>query len=270
MPAKHGCPQYAGRSVVRESNEPAATGWLDSHLRHGGNPHSRGDHRENGCKLAAFEDHVRHNPRFLACRDRAVAKAVTLLQQQKTALSWYVLELDDFSPGERMRLRNHEKERLLEKLDRKQVHALKRKGRDDQVYTTRMQLLKKHRRRVLYYVYRDAGMLARESAKHSRQKVGATVGMAPIEISPLSFPLISRISVFASEISRRIRSAFGRNALPNSVSRADLDNRSNSFAPSSASSFNICWESEGWATRSASAARVKVPLRATEQKYRTW
>ena len=70
-----------------------------------------------------------------------------------------------------MRLWNHEKERFLEKLDRKQVDAFEQGRCDDQIYTPGVQLLEKHRRRVLDYIYRDAGVLAEEGAKYRGQKV---------------------------------------------------------------------------------------------------
>ena len=55
------------------------------------------------------------------------------------------------------------------------------------------------------------------------------------------------------------------------LSKADATTRrSKSFAPRSSSSFKICCESEGWAIWQRSAARLKLPVSAMAQTYRSW
>ena len=59
-----------------------------------------------------------------------------------------------------------------------------------------------------------------------------------------------------------------RNRLPSSVSTILLFERSSSFTPISSSRLRTCRVSEGWASRSFSAAFVKLSASATATKYR--
>lgn len=65
-------------------------------------------------------------------------------------------------------------------------------------------------------------------------------------------------------------SASRRNARPTVVGTSPVGVRANSFTPSSRSRPRICWDTEGWATCSRSAAAVTEPSSATARAYSYW
>src|SRR5215470_5132019 len=102
------------------------------------------------------------------------------------------------------------------------------------------------------------------------RKYGAMVGITPTVTGPDAEDCLSVTSSLAARSSLRMVRARGRKSCPRSVSLTARPSRSKRRTPSSSSSLMICCESEGWATCSRAAARVKLPVSATAQKYRSW
>nr|WP_264295144.1 hypothetical protein [Microbispora sitophila] len=85
--------------------------------------------------------------------------------------------------------------------------------------------------------------------------------------SPTSSSAWARAVALARRDARTATSASRRNARPATVGTSPAGVRANSFTPSSRSRLRICWDTDGWATCSRSAAAVTEPSSATARAY---
>lgn len=93
----------------------------------------------------------------------------------------------------------------------------------------------------------------------------------PIRTETSNSPTRSSAPARAVALARRdaltATSASRRNARPTTVGTSPVGGRANSSTPSSRSRPRICWDTEGCATCSASAAAVTEPSAATARAY---
>ena len=162
--------------------------------------------------------------------------------------------------------REQREQRLLGQrhdLDARRRRAVQR-GDADVGAPARHQRRDLRRRRV---AQRDLqpGVLAVEAASAAGSP-GVSIVVAATRTRPRVAPAWRSRIARARASSASIASARGSSASPAGVSSAPRGVRRSSVTPSSASSRRTCWESADCVSQSSSAARVKVPWRATATK----
>jgi hypothetical protein len=74
-------------AFINQSNESAPLRFLYHHLWHNGDAVTRSNHGQNGCELAAFENHVQLKVALAANGKGILPEAVALFEQQERIIS---------------------------------------------------------------------------------------------------------------------------------------------------------------------------------------
>jgi len=157
-------------------------------------------------------------------------------------------------------------EPLRAQLKRFNVMTAHRQGQYSQIDLTSAQPVHQMDRNVLHHGNGCLRILAGKQGQRQRQEIRRNRGNDPDTNWAGNGRLLFRYFFFRRLEFEQDGAGPGQKDVAKTVSRTVRPSRSNRRTPSSSSSFMICCDSEGCATCSCSAARVKLPVSATAQK----